>query len=194
MAGRTPTDLTDQSDLPTRVGRRLRQRRVALGLTLGETARLADMSDSHLSAIEIGNKVASLPILARIVSVLELSLHDVLQDVARSTVHTGRLPVAPRSGGQMVSHPDLLLRVAYLAAGPGESGTSPVPTPGSEVFVYLTEGELEITIDGEPYLLGPGDSLDTDPVDSITYRSIGEPTSVSIWAAVSGGYEDRQRR
>jgi len=193
VAGRTTADLTDHPDLPTRVGRRLRERRMALGLTLGETARLADMSDSHLSAIEIGNKVASLPILARIVSVLELSLHDVLQDVARSTVHIGRLPT-DLSGTTILSHSDLLLRVAYLGAEPGDAGSSPVPTPGSEVFVYLREGELEITIDGEPYLLGPGDSLDTDPVGSITYRATGDIASVSIWAAVSGGDEDRQRR
>lgn len=183
MAGDAGADLNPPSDLAARVGRRLRRRRTALGLTLGEAARLAMISDSHLSAIEIGRKVPSLPILAKVVAVLDLSLYEVLRDVARPMVRTGRLD-DEATGATMISHDELVLRVATVVAPPGGGGEAPVPVSGCEVFVYVSRGELEIEVDNDSYLLGPGDSLDTDPPGSISYRARGAGVSVSMWASV----------
>ena len=192
MAGRPGADLNHPPDLATRVGRRLRRRRTALGLTLGEAARLADISDSHLSAIEIGRKVPSLPILAKVVATLDLSLYDVLRDVARPTLRTGRLDTT--TGAAMISHEELVLRVATVVASPGDRGDAPVPVTGCEVFVYLRQGELEVSVDGATFDLGPGDTLDTDPAETMGYRARGRRRSVSIWASAPSGEDDRQRR
>jgi transcriptional regulator with XRE-family HTH domain len=86
-----------------------------LGLTLGEAARLAEISDSHLSAIEIGRKVPSLPILAKVVAVLDLSLYEVLRDVARPMVRTGRLDTQT-SGPAVISHEERPMTVSLAAA------------------------------------------------------------------------------
>lgn len=193
MAGSPGADLNQPPDLATRVGRRLRRRRTALGLTLGEAARLADISVSHLSAIEIGRKVPSLPILAKVVAMLDLSLYDVLRDVARPTLRTGRLDTTT-AGAAMISHEELVLRVATVVASPGDRGDAPVPVAGCEVFVYLRQGELQVSVDSATFDLGPGDTLDTDPAGTMGYRARGRRRSVSIWASAPSGEDDRQRR
>ena len=79
MARAAGPDLTGSSQgLARRVGARIREQRNALGQTLSQTARAADISVSHLSSIETGANLPSLPILARIVAVLGLALNDVL--------------------------------------------------------------------------------------------------------------------
>ena len=170
------------SELGASVGERLRERRRALGLTLKEAAHEAGISTSYLSSIEIGRSVPSLPILARVVGVLGLSLHEVLRDVGRTVVRTGRLETG-EPGVRVASHEDLLLEVAFVVSEAGEAGACPVPTSGHEVFVYVLEGALEVTVDGDPYELQAGDSLDVDSPKRLEYRPSGARTA-AVWAAM----------
>jgi transcriptional regulator with XRE-family HTH domain len=174
-------------DLGASVGERLRERRQALGRTLKEVAREAEISTSYLSSIEVGNSVPSLPILARVVGALGLSLNEVLRDVGKTVVRTGRLDDEER-GARLVAHEDLLLEVAFVVSDDREGGECPVPVPGHEVFVYVLEGALAVEVDGEPYELQAGDSLDVDSPEGLEYRSL-RPRTVALWAAVeeSGG-------
>jgi transcriptional regulator with XRE-family HTH domain len=173
------------SDLGASVGERLRERRRALGLTLRETAREAGISTSYLSSIEIGNSVPSLTILARVVGVLGLSLNEVLRNVGRTVLRTGRLEER-EPGVAVASHEDLLLEVAFVVSGDVGSGACPVPTTGHEVFVYVLEGALEVAVDGEAYELQAGDSLDVDSPERLEYRSRAAHT-VAVWAAMVQG-------
>jgi transcriptional regulator with XRE-family HTH domain len=170
------------SELGASVGERLRERRRALGLTLKEAAREAEISTSYLSSIETGNSVPSLPILARVVGVLGLSLNEVLRNVGQTVLRTGRLEEG-ESGVHRASHEDLLLEVAFVASGPGETGACPVPTTGHEIFVYVLEGALEVVVAGDGYELQTGDSLDVDSPERLEYRSTG-PRTVAVWAAM----------
>jgi transcriptional regulator with XRE-family HTH domain len=170
------------SELGASVGERLRERRGALGLTLKQVAREAEISTSYLSSIETGNSVPSLPILARVVAALGVSLNEVLRDVGTTVVRTGRLGEG-ESGTRLLSHEDLLLAVAFVGSEAGERGACPVPTRDHEVFVYVLEGALEVGVDGEDYELQAGDSLDVDSPDRLEYRSLG-PRTVALWAAM----------
>ena len=170
------------SDLGASVGERLRERRRALGLTLKEAAREAEISTSYLSSIETGNSVPSLPILARVVGVLGLSLNEVLRNVGQTVLRTGRLEEG-EPGVQRASHEDLLLEVAFVVSGAGETGACPVPTAGHEVFVYVLEGALEVVVAGDGHELQTGDSLDVDSPERLDYRSTG-PRTVAVWAAM----------
>jgi transcriptional regulator with XRE-family HTH domain len=136
------------SDLGASVGERLRERRRGLGLTLKEAAREAEISTSYLSSIETGNSVPSLPILARVVGVLGFSLNEVLRNVGQTVLRTGRLEEG-ESGVHRASHEDLLLEVAFVVSGAGETGACPVPTMGHEIFVYVLEGALEVVVAGD---------------------------------------------
>lgn len=182
MAGSPTGHLKTDSDLGASVGARLRERRRALGLTLSEAARSADISTSHLSSIEIGNSIPSLPILARVVAVLDLSLNEVLRNVGQTVVNTGTLD-AEVTGVRIASHDDLLLDVAFVVSEPGESGQCPLATIAHEVFVYVLEGDLEVTVDGGVHELRAGDSLAASGPDQIGFRT-GSARTVAIWASL----------
>jgi transcriptional regulator with XRE-family HTH domain len=182
VARGAPGGVSLASELGASVGERLRVRRRALGLTLKEAAREAGISTSYLSSIEIGNSVPSLPILARVVGVLGLSLNEVLRNVGQTVLRTGRLEAEER-GVHVASHEDLLLDVAFVVSAAGEPGACPVPTSGHEVFVYVLEGSLEVAVDGDSYELQAGDSLDVDSPERLDYRP-GRARTVAVWAAM----------
>ena len=69
--------------------RGVRERRQAQGRTLASVAREAGVSVSYLSAIELGTNVPSLPILARLVHALRLTLHELLKGEQRLHVREG---------------------------------------------------------------------------------------------------------
>jgi len=184
VAGRPADHLSDPpagGELAVRLGSRLRERRVALGRTLADVAREADVSTSYLSAVEHGANMPSLPVLARLVHALRLTLHELLKDEDRTHIRTGELPDAP--GAEELDHPQLRLRVSALVSRPGESGVAPVPIAHATVFVFVERGALLVEVDGSPYPLGQGDALDAVDVGDIRWESLGEVPAVSLWGA-----------
>jgi transcriptional regulator with XRE-family HTH domain len=184
VAGRPADHLTEPpagGELAVRLGARLRERRLALGRTLADVAREADVSTSYLSAVEHGANMPSLPVLARLVHALRLTLHELLKDEDRTHVRTGELPDAP--GAHELDHSELRLRVSALVSQPGESGPAPVPIAHATVFVFVERGALIVEVDGSPYALGQGDALDAVDVADIRWESLGEVPAVSVWGA-----------
>ncbi len=187
MAGRPADHLTAGSTgdaLGRRLGVRLRDRRLALGRTLADVAGEAELSVSYLSAVEKGANMPSLPVLARLVHALRLTLHELLRDEDRLHVRAGDLTRNGDGAGALeLHHPDLRLRVASLVAQPGERGGAPVPVPGASVFVFVESGALVVEVDGAPHALGAGDALDAVDVGTMHWESLGETRSVSVWGA-----------
>jgi transcriptional regulator with XRE-family HTH domain len=186
VAGRPADHLSEREppaggELAVRLGGRLRERRLALGRTLADVAREADLSTSYLSAVEHGSNMPSLPVLARLVHALRLTLHELLRDEDRTHLRTGDLPDAP--GAQELDHPQLRLRVSALVSRPGESGVAPVPIAHATVFVFVERGALLVEVDGTPFALGQGDALDAVDVGDIRWESLGEVAAVSVWGA-----------
>jgi transcriptional regulator with XRE-family HTH domain len=184
VAGRPADHLSEPpagSELAVRLGRRLRKRRLALGRTLADVAKEADVSTSYLSAVEHGANMPSLPVLARLVHALRLTLHELLKHEDRMHVRTGELAEGPAA--HELDHPQLRLRVASLVSRPGDEGPAPVPVPGETVFVFVERGALVVEVDGTPYALGQGDALDAVDVGDIRWESLGELPAVSVWGA-----------
>jgi transcriptional regulator with XRE-family HTH domain len=181
MAGGPTNHLSElpgeDGNLAHRLGGRLRARRQTLGRTLADVAGEADLSTSYLSAIEHGTSMASLPVLARLVHALRLTLHELLRDEDRMHVEAGEL--GDDAGALDLHHPALRLGVASLVSEPGQTGDAPVP--GTAMFVFVERGALIVEIDGTPYALGQGDSLDAVAVGEARWESIGELRSVSLW-------------
>lgn len=161
-------------DLLSTLGPRLRERRAELGRTLAAVAGDAELSVSHLSAIEAGGSVPSLAVLARISHALGLSLNAVLRAAAAPPVATGRVPTT--HGVHATAAPHLRLQVATLVAAAGEEGACPVA--GASVFVHVREGTLELSTGAESHTLHDGDSLQARAAPR--WRSPGR--SVSVWA------------
>jgi transcriptional regulator with XRE-family HTH domain len=187
---RQPADhLTEQAepadDLARRLGTRLRERRQDQGRTLASVAREAGVSVSYLSAIELGTNVPSLPILARLVHALRLTLHELLKGEQRLHVREGTVDHAA-TGTRELHHLSMRLRVASIVADPGESGDAPLPLGNAAVFVFVERGALQVEVDGTPYALGQGDALDAVGVTDMRWHALGELPAVSIWGASPG--------
>jgi transcriptional regulator with XRE-family HTH domain len=172
-------------DLAQRLGTRVRERRLAQGRTLANVASEADVSVSYLSAIELGTSVPSLPILARLVHALRLTLHELLKDEQRLHVREGDVDLH-QAGTQELHHPAMRLRVASIVAEPGERGEPPLALGGATVFVFVERGALLVEVDGSQYALGQGDALDAVDVTDMRWEALGEVAAVSLWGAMRG--------
>ncbi len=183
MARAAGDDLTSAPPhLAQRVGGRIRARRTSLGQTLTQTAKAAEVSVSHLSSIETGANLPSLPILARVAAALGLTLNEVLRDVGGgSAIRVERVDESSPARHPL-SHDDLQLRIAALVCTDGETGDSPIPPEGSELFVYVLDGALEVRVDETTTVLNAGDSLDADEAHAASWRAAGKARTVSIWA------------
>jgi transcriptional regulator with XRE-family HTH domain len=167
--------------LAERIGRRLRHRRRELGLTLAKVAELASISTSYLSAVEKGANLPSLPTLAKVTEALQTTIPNVLAEEGANLVRRGRLP-ADGEGAVRLSHPKLQLEVVALAWRAKEESLLPLPCKSRDVFGYVLEGELEVSVDGnEPIALFAGDALDLRSVSSV--RLATATGSVSIWSS-----------
>jgi transcriptional regulator with XRE-family HTH domain len=184
MARRSADHLTADGDeaLAGRLGARLRARRRALHRTLADVAGEADVSVSYLSAVEKGVNMPSLPVLARLVHALRLTLHELLQEEGGHQVRAGEIASAA-PGVQDLGHPDLRLRVAAICSAPGEQGGAPLSVAGFTVFVFVERGALALEVDGALHALGQGDALDAVDVSDIRWETLGEMPALSVWGA-----------
>ena len=162
------------------LGDRLKARRLALGRTMSAVANDAGVSLSHLSALEAGHNIPSLPVLASLVHALGLSMSEVLRQDG-GQVRTGTID-SGQAGRQTLSDPALRLEVVRLGSAPGTEGEAPFPVAGHQVFVYINRGALELEVDQARYRLEQGDALDALGVDRITWRATGRTVTESLWA------------
>jgi transcriptional regulator with XRE-family HTH domain len=189
VAGQPADHLSDSSapadDLARRLGARVRERRLSQGRTLSDVAQEAGVSVSYLSAIELGTNVPSLPILARLVHALRLTLHELLKGEQRLHVRDGTVDHSD-VGKHELHHPAMRLRVASVVTEPGQSGDAPLPLGNAAVFVFIERGALLVEVDGAPYALGQGDALDAVEVTDMRWQTLGELPAVSLWGASPG--------
>lgn len=173
----------DPAGLGSRLGGRLRERRRELGRKLADVARAADVSTGYLSAIENGGSVPSLPVLARLSHALELSLAEMLRTSATERLSRGRLSTG--LGTRRLAAAGSRMQIVRSVGRPGDAGASPVELGGTDVFVFLHTGELEVEVDGGTFELRPGDSLHCDLPQDVRWRVLGQERAVSVWTAAS---------
>ncbi len=163
------------------LGGRLRDRRKSLRRTLSQVARKADISISHLSAIESGKTVPSLGVLAKIARSLEVSIASILTQPGPAPIARGKLDLMV-SGAHAVHHPGLRLSVVSLVAETDEDGESPVGTPQT-LLVHVRTGSLDVLLDGEVYLITPEDTLHSTRPAVLRWR-VRDGPSLSLWVGV----------
>jgi transcriptional regulator with XRE-family HTH domain len=192
---------------PSEVGRRLRERRVSRQLSLRELARRVAISPSALSEIETGKSRASLRILYRVVTELEVSLDELLglPNVERRPVNGHEPRGAPRAATDRRQQPVAPSPMAVL--DPGARTTRLTSPPDSEVefrtvsyepggrssadgsfvrgsgrlYGLILAGTLEITIGFETYVLDPGDSIAFYSSTPHRIRNCGDEAASVVW-------------
>ncbi len=159
--------------LAYRIGEAIRRRRKDARLTLTQVARRADISVSHLSNIENGLSIASIPLLAKVAAALRISLAELTRDEDQLVVQSSRLPTA-QEGWRELSHPSLETRIMVGSFDEEDSFDFPLPLQDRDCFLTVLRGQAEVTVDGTRYDLRQGDAVDARSVFRVNVRVTAE--------------------
>jgi transcriptional regulator with XRE-family HTH domain len=150
------------------LGNRIRAKRKELHLSQSDLAERTGMTASFISQVERGVTSPSIDSLYRISQALQVPVfHFLLEPETESPVvrHHERIRIAwPWSGPELAFQlltPRTSQRLeAFLTEWePGDPGLVSGFGDATEEFLYVLEGQLEIRLDEESYLLGPGDTV-----------------------------------
>lgn len=174
-------------------GRKLRDARLRQRRTLREVAGHAGVSEGHLSKIETGKAVPSLPVLHRIVGSLGLNLGVLFEETGPRggvVLRAGERPVItldPLRNGhgvtleRVIAHaPENALQCNIHIMEPGGASDGQITHEGEEVG-FVIEGRVELQIDDEVHLLGPGDSFHFRSDRRHGYRNVGQERARIFW-------------
>jgi transcriptional regulator with XRE-family HTH domain len=149
------------------VGQRLHEIRLQRGLSLRTLADRCGLNINTLSLIENEHSSPSVSTLQQLAQGLQVSITDFFQTdpQIKKLVHQkqGKRPSMAFHHSTME---DLAAGMPRFGAEPlivtlepdADSGKRPIVHTGRE-FVYCLDGHIAYTVDGESYLLEPGDSL-----------------------------------
>jgi transcriptional regulator with XRE-family HTH domain len=170
------------------VGHRLRELRIEADLSIRALAELSNLNVNTLSLIENGKSSPSVSTLQQLAKALEVPItaffetetppksivfqksgHRTRADFSHGTLEDMSTGLAWR-GGQ-----PLLITLEPKA----DSGSTPIVHTGYE-FVFCLEGYLQYTIEGQRYLLEPGDSLLFEAYLPHRWENVGEIASRSL--------------
>jgi transcriptional regulator with XRE-family HTH domain len=180
-------------DLEIRLGKKLRDHRLARNLSLSEVAKLAEVSVGHLSQIERGLAAPSVRTFCVLSKILGIGPGGLLDDSAghddpfdpfvtraagRQTIMFNRAGVvkrlaSPRSAGSL----QMLLVEVEPDSGSGEQGYSHA---GEECGIVI-EGILDLWIAGERRTLGTGDSFRFPSTMLHRFHNPGSVMTRVIW-------------
>jgi transcriptional regulator with XRE-family HTH domain len=188
------------------LGPRLNSARKEAGVGLRALARQIGVSPALISQIESGRTAPSVSTLYAIATALNLSFDYLF----RGETHGGdRVPCAAR-----VQHADErptvrlasgvrwdrltwtvrndfeFLHVVYEAGG-ASCDEGVLLQHGGEEYAYVMSGRLGLTIGGESYELGPGDSINFDAQIPHRIWNAGTQTAMAIWAVLQRRFDER---
>ncbi len=183
------------------VGKRIKQRRQEIGLSLREVARRADVSASFISQVERGESSTSLDSLRRIAEALDVPVLYFLSEEPKphnnGAADNERLVFVLRNGyrpkldlqDSRVSYelltPDLNRQMEVIIGrlSPGsENVAKPLKIP-TEEFIYVLSGCLAVGIGQEEFLLCPGDSVYFEGV-ALNKLACASEDEDTVWMSV----------
>ncbi len=189
---------------PSHIGRRLRDRREALGISLREIARRIGVSASLVSQIERDRVNPSVSTLYSLARELGLNMGD-LFDPDGSASAGDRRPFSATPAPYVVPEERSVinlesgvvwerltpereptvefLRVTY-DVGSESCPADSLVTHGGREYAYVISGRLGVRIDFEEYCLEPGYSITFDATSPHRLWAIGDEPVVAIWVVV----------
>jgi transcriptional regulator with XRE-family HTH domain len=159
----------EQTAIDRRIAQRLKSLRAERGWPLDELARRSDVSRATLSRLENAEVSPTASVLGKLAAVYGLTISRLMRMVEDDFVPVIRRAVQPvwadpGSGfrRRSVSPPAQTLAAEVLECALEPSARiayDAPPRPGLEHHLLLTEGQLQVTVDGQAYDLQPGDCL-----------------------------------
>lgn len=154
--------------VPEAVGRRVRESRGNLRLTLDQLAERSGVSRRMIVNVEAGTSNASIATLLRLAKALHVSLAELVADTPHGqqvfvSAAAEREPLwRGEAGGSAVlvsaaDTPDML-ELWDWTLGPGDVYESDPHRPGTHELLHVHTGHLTLTVDGVVHRLGAGDA------------------------------------
>jgi transcriptional regulator with XRE-family HTH domain len=164
------------------LGQKLRKLRKEQNLTQLELAQQVGLTNGQVSTIERGVSSPSLATLHRIARALNVPMNEFFEDARLREVELLR-----KGSGRKVANTNenttievILARsnrgafnVLYLEQESGELLLTPRPSVPDEYYLYILHGKCEVQIQGDDYVLDPGDSMFVKAQKEQTIRNVG---------------------
>lgn len=193
--GKVNCEMTESSEETIRrvlssydIGAKLRQLRLRKKIGLVDLGKHTGLSASMLSQLENGKLVPTLPTLARIAMVFDVSLDHFFSSKKKEAMFSIvraderiRFPDKPESTEPEYYFENLVFSAenkslqAYLGVFPRRAPDEVTEHShdGAE-FLHVVEGSLALRIDGEEHELAAGDSIYFDGSEPHAYRGTAE--------------------
>jgi transcriptional regulator with XRE-family HTH domain len=163
------------------VGSRLRQLRIARNLSQRELAKRAGVTNSTISLIESNSANPSVGALKRILDGIPIGLAEFFAFepeksrqafyAAEDLVEIGKGPISYRQVGDNLFGRSLqILKECYQPGA--DTGKVPLVHDGEEGGIVLS-GRLEVTVENERRILGPGDAYYFESRRPHRFRCVG---------------------
>jgi quercetin dioxygenase-like cupin family protein len=173
--------------MPTELGERIKQLRLAQNLTLKQVGEKAKVSATHLSEIERGKTSPTVGALVRIARALGQEPARMVSDeqapvvaftrrAERRVWTSGLLTLSSLSPG-IAPHEISMLEIALPA---GQTTPAAVPGDAGEALAVVLEGGVEIELGGKRHLLREGEALHFRLHDTHALRT-GSAAARLLW-------------
>ncbi len=181
------------ADATVQLGEKLRHLRRKSELTLKQLGDLTGCSESMLSKAERGHVVPSLDLLSRVAQQLGTSVAGLFAEAPEQSCFVYKEGERPKLelGTATEDGQTVLERLIPYAKGrqlnanlhvvPPGGGSAGVLSHDGEELGFVIEGYIEITVDNESHLVGPGGSFFFHSELPHRYRNIGSTTARIVW-------------
>jgi len=192
------------------LGAALRAARESRGLSLRELARQVDVSPSFVSQVELGKANPSVGTLYALVSVLGISLNELLGGPADAAPGPPPGRAAASAGGpggwpridqpvvrardrsrvqmsgvvwERLTADDPLVDFLHVEFGPGSASCPPddMVRHGGREYGVIVSGRLEVQVGFETYALEPGDSIHFDSSTPHRLSNPHDEPCTAVW-------------
>lgn len=167
------------------MGPRLRQLRVSRDLSLAEVAGAVGISVGFLSSIERSHMSASVGTLRKLARYYKLNILDFF-DPAKSNPYRvrpnerKRLDAGPGVQMELLAWGNTVMEPHLFTIAPGADSGDSYAHEGEE-FLYVLRGALNIALEGQWYVLRPGDSFYFESNTPHIWRNTGKTETVVLW-------------
>jgi len=164
------------------LGQKLRKLRKEQNLTQLELAQQVGITNGQVSTIERGVSSPSLATLHRIARALNVPMQEFFEDERNKDIELVRKGKGRRvaSTREDVTVEVLCARsdrgafnVLFLDLDAGELRLAPRPSVPEEYYLYVLRGKCEVEIQGDSYVLDPGDSIFVKAQREQIIRNVG---------------------
>ncbi|HMA77384.1 MAG TPA: XRE family transcriptional regulator [Candidatus Krumholzibacteriaceae bacterium] len=176
-----------------RIGKRLKEHRLAKGMTLKEVESSARVSATHISEIERGMTSPTIGALSKITNAIGIELAGLIKKEYFSGMsivsRSERKPMQFKDWGATyysmtkdISNPKISLLEVKL--DPGIKRPEEKSSHEGEEFAFVIKGVMEILIGDEQYIMKEGDSIHYMANKPHAMRNIGGVTCRAIWVTL----------